>query len=105
MECEDIKDLCPSIRLHAHQSFFFFFSFFLNRQIGSREGTVSTLAEVLESWLKKVIDKVVFKSHNVFVLGGQVLDVILIANKALDSRSKNLRLGMACKLYTRIVTV
>lgn len=38
--------------------------------------------------LKEVIEKVMSKSHNVFVEGRQILNVTFLANKAIDLETK-----------------
>lgn len=53
---------------------------------------------MLANRLKKVLSKVVLKSHNTFVEGKQILDAILITNEAIDSMLKSNMLGMLCKL-------
>ena len=42
------------------------------------------LAKVLANRLKKMVIKVVSSAQNAFVEGGQILDVVLIANEAIS---------------------
>ena len=56
------------------------------------------LAKVLANRLKKVVSKVVSSAQNTFVKGRQILDVALIANKAIDSMLKKNENGVQCKL-------
>lgn len=43
------------------------------------------LAKVLANGLKKVVGQEVHKSYNVFLKGRQIIESMLIANKAIDS--------------------
>lgn len=48
--------------------------------------------------LRRVIAKVVMKSHNAFVGGGPILGAALVANEAIDIRKRSSRVGLVCKL-------
>ncbi|RVW93448.1 hypothetical protein CK203_035062 [Vitis vinifera] len=56
------------------------------------------LAKVLANRLKKVVGKLVSKAQGAFVEGRQILDVVLIANEAIDSVLKNNENVIMCKL-------
>ena len=56
------------------------------------------LAKVLANWLKNVVSKVVFKFQNAFMVGRQILDVVLITNEAIDSMLKSDNPKVFCKL-------
>ena len=55
------------------------------------------LAEVLTNRLNKMVNKVVSKFQNVFVKGRPILNVVLIANEAIDFMLKSNNCGV---LYT-----
>ena len=61
-------------------------------------GLYKWLAKVLANRLKRVLAKVISKSHNAFVEGGQILDAALVANEAIDSIVRNNRGAPLCKL-------
>ncbi|RVW35863.1 hypothetical protein CK203_084632 [Vitis vinifera] len=68
------------------------------RPISLVGGLYKLLAKELANRLKKVMGKVISKSQNAFVEDRQILDTILIANEAVDSRLKSNEGGVLCKL-------
>ena len=68
------------------------------RPISLVGGLCKLLAKVLANRLKKVVGKVVSSSQNAFVERRQILDVVLIANEAIDSLLKSNECGVLCKL-------
>ena len=54
------------------------------------------LAKVLTIKIKKVMGKVISEPQNAFVESKQILDAILIANEAVDSRLKSNQRGVMC---------
>ncbi|RVW50582.1 E3 ubiquitin-protein ligase HOS1 [Vitis vinifera] len=66
------------------------------RPISLVESLYKLLAKVLANRLKKVVGKVISSSHNAFVEGRQIFDVVLITNEAIDSRLKSGSNGILC---------
>ncbi|RVW76004.1 hypothetical protein CK203_052807 [Vitis vinifera] len=62
------------------------------RPISLVGGLYKILAKVLANRLKKVVGKVVSSAQNAFVEGRQILDAALIANEAIDSMLKGMKL-------------
>ena len=68
------------------------------RPISLVDNLYKLLAKVLANRIKKVMGKVILESQNAFVEGRQMLDVVLIANEAVDSRLKDNVEDVLCKL-------
>ena len=68
------------------------------RLISLLGGLYKILAKVLANRLRRVIDKVVSPSQNAFMEGRQILDVVVIANEAVDSMLRRNDGGVVCKL-------
>ncbi|KAL6347778.1 hypothetical protein AAG906_026307 [Vitis piasezkii] len=56
------------------------------------------IAKVLANRLKRVMGKLVSNGHNAFVEGRQILDAVLVANEAIDSRKRRVGTDLVCKL-------
>ena len=56
------------------------------------------LSKVLANIIKRVMRLIISQSHNAFVEGRQILDVMLITNEAVDSILRTKEKGILCKL-------
>lgn len=61
-------------------------------------GSYKLLAKVLANKPRKVVCKVVSATQHAFMEGRQILNADLIANEVIDSRLKNSKSGVICKL-------
>ena len=68
------------------------------RSISLVKGLYKLLAKILVNRLKRVVDSLASDFQHAFVRGRQILDVVLIANEAIDSRLKTNLRGLLCKL-------
>ena len=68
------------------------------RPISLVGGLYKLLAKVLANRFKKVVGFLVSDFQHTFVAGRQILDVVLIANEAIDRRIKDNLRGVLCKL-------
>ena len=68
------------------------------RPISLVRGLYKWLAKVLANRLKLVLNKVISNAQNTFVECRQIMDVVLIANEAIDSIMKSKRGTILCKL-------
>ena len=68
------------------------------RPINLVGGLYKWLTKVLANRLIKVLTKVISKSQNAFVEGKRILDVVLVANEAIDSILRSNGGFILCKL-------
>ncbi|XP_075111257.1 uncharacterized protein LOC142181712 [Nicotiana tabacum] len=68
------------------------------RPISLIESFYKLLSKVLTERLKRVVGKLVDAQQMAFIKGRQIMDAVLIANEAVDSRIKKKKSGILCKL-------
>lgn len=56
------------------------------------------ISKVLTERLKGVVDNLVDSQQMCFIKGRQIMDAALVANEVVDSRLKQKKLGILCKL-------
>lgn len=61
------------------------------RPVNLVSGGYKIISKVLANRLKVVLEKVISRSHKAFIKERQILDLVFIANKCIDSR---VRLGV-----------
>ena len=68
------------------------------RPISLVESLYKILKKMLANRIKRVMGLIISQSQNEFVKGRQILDAVLIANKAVDSILRRKEKGILCKL-------
>ena len=61
-------------------------------------GLYKILTKVLANRINRVMSLIISEAQNAFVEGRQILDVVLIANKAVYSILRKKESGLLCKL-------
>ena len=61
-------------------------------------GLYKILTKGLANKIKRVMSLIISQAQNAFVEGRQILDIVLIANEAVDSILRKKESGLLCKL-------